>query len=333
MALSTEDKIRILDQGATPAQREQCGWNRHKRQCLECRFQSGQFRYHLFGKYASGPNLGSSTTPVVRTRATIVAYDAVEWFFSGLWDGLENRRPATDQPVTDLPVFESYGGRSTAEGWNHYMVRCTVCERWQGIGAFRYAYRCNITISPPRRYISGAIGQEVLDVKTLSCHRCFLRLYGRDKFQKALLEWWDNVVNLDVDVSRHQISHGWVCLWRNPKGIPQKIRDDVVTQVLTGLPYVEKSAGYIRDDLDLESADLDMIKERYLRLVALLGSIEADLKFLVGFRWFKVWAERYDDLEIHWRWLANVNKEVHARPEILIDWALSKPPCSTAWPR
>lgn len=118
-------KRSIFDNEVHAIERTRCGYKRHLRKCLECRYQSGQLKPSLIGS--------DGTAKVVYALSRQYAIGTpVDRFFPGFSDHLENKRPPND-----LPAFAVYRGCACHWFWSMYMIRCPGCASWKEAKCFQ----------------------------------------------------------------------------------------------------------------------------------------------------------------------------------------------------
>lgn len=351
VALSAPEEIEVLDGVARSVELRLCGYRRHQRRCIECRYQLGDLRSHTVMNTASDPprpyqtgaNAGTADVPMVKSRR--IAYGSlVGRLFPGFLADLPSYKPGCER----APIFTIYRQDARENYYTNYMIRCPGCSSWKEMAAFR----CGNTwpkFWPAYRHIWGSFmfnwDDRCVDkdfVEGLRCHSCFAAEHGRDELAKALLRFYDAFLIPDLVRADHDLQLGWMRVFNSVSAEEKYTRPgewfarpkhffDIRTQILSGLPWKtpdDKSQG-ISNYRDINQQTLEAMHEKHERLKKMFPVWYNLEVATTGYRqsddWndqFISWLNGYEALEERFVWLRQCREEAITRPQSLVSWAL-----------
>jgi hypothetical protein len=211
------------------------GHKRHQRKCNECRFQKGKINPQVNGWHYM---LGTTVTPIVKSRYVKFPCRLDRWF-PELASALQIEQPdCVTTTSADYPYLYD-----EKQCWMTFMVRCSGCERWQEVKAFR-ARACGHPLMQPRgpaSYVEWSRDTEPLprntmynhcseqgchDIDASCCNSCFAQQYGRLALGLALADWLKRLLESEL-CNLQSISFRWHPRSPSLRDISQQYRSEV----------------------------------------------------------------------------------------------------------
>ncbi|KAF7533409.1 hypothetical protein G7054_g7100 [Neopestalotiopsis clavispora] len=324
-----------------------CGYRRRQRQCNECRYQTGNLRSHIVTQapgldledYVAGPNLGTATTPIVKSRRLFHG-SFIHRYFPGLFTDLPCYSPLAD----NAPNFPIHRQDARDRAFTHYMIRCAGCSIWKEMSAFRcgqhwpkwwpsHQHRWG---TPLTNWNCIEIDKRFID--RLKCNSCYVAAAGRRELAFKLLSWYFELLLSEIWHTQQYMEIGWPLLYRAAVDgpdvntwyhTPKCHQKEVLERVFVGLPWEDPDDK--REGINVTYADSEMLKtmnEKHKLIQKNWGTwfvINPDEHRLPGdFNdWVLSWLNGYDNLEARLVWLRGCRDELVKRPGAILEWALN----------
>lgn len=320
-------KDAIFDRNLFDIELVTCGSKRHNRMCNECRYQSGQLRVQL------GDKRGTPTFPIMTSRQVHFA-SAHDRFFPGLPDFLGMPEPRLYLPIGEIgqigDTFVMGPVGLYTRPWTMYMARCSGCESWQEMRAFRlggYEAWWN-----PKLDAQLWNDEEfaIEDLYEIICNGCYARKYGKLALGRLLGEFLGWVVCENARrYLEAQLCWGWFAL----EGVVPKLPSEYRKQVRSILKNVNGRKIRSWDGDDFSYMDIATLKLRHREFVnvcreGLATSHNKAIGELFCDFWFNTWFYAYDRLEAEWFWMTAYTAKARENPEALAEWALGRDPAA-----
>uniref|UniRef100_A0A0B7KK73 F-box domain-containing protein n=1 Tax=Bionectria ochroleuca TaxID=29856 RepID=A0A0B7KK73_BIOOC len=293
----------------------------------ECRYRRGELGLGVARIVWLGYPGGTPRGPIQTSRR--LAFSCVlDRYLPGLEDSPESGPrpfPVRKEKISRADVFEGT--------WTMYMVRCSGCERWQELRAFRFGGHFKqwkpVHNGMGRLKLYTELHSDVTVEVTLDevrCNGCFVREYGREALGRELLRLFGTSIQSLLHQAGLQLTRGWFCVKYDP--IPQQYKKE--TQRMLSKVYDEEWDNYGQDE-GLECVTYSRVatlrvlhaqfRDLWTRMRRHVSFVEEP--FLQDAH-FMTWLEFYHESEASWFWLRDFRREVEENPDILVAWALGR---------
>ncbi|CAM1503094.1 Fc.00g078700.m01.CDS01 [Cosmosporella sp. VM-42] len=302
--LSQRQDHRMLEREIMSIEDGRCGFKRRLRKCLECRFRQGELKPHM--------NDGTPEVPIVQTRFVRFPSNLDRWFL-GLSEVLKRNRPSFNNLSSPIHHYNARAGY-----WPLCMVRCSSCEHWQEMRAFRISGGLE-----KRAFVDGIgsqdeKGEEITDkyLHKLRCNRCFVKERGRVELGKILVKWLDELLLFELLQLQRTLYY-----WK-PSSFRVRDMSGEHKREATKMDMMEKPNGKGLDEVWTRE-DVELVGLRYRRWEELLQMTQ-DEYALKG--WGIIWEDTEDRTyygwEAFWFWCKQCRENVEGKSNDLVDWVL-----------
>ncbi|CAH0004328.1 unnamed protein product [Clonostachys byssicola] len=327
---------------------ERCGYARHKRRCIECQYQLGIIGGSARGQLSTIPrSLEEGAAGKIKVTCTLTSRGVM------LPSGFVRFWPKLDEMIQNkAPTITPLGPRSIPwrrEGklWDMYMIRCTGCEEWKELRAFRiegsrlgWTPPC-VTMGIPQWLPRGVATDDVpklenRSLEELRCNHCFAREHGAMKLGEILAIRFDmnikpHLSELEYRLHSHYKAVKYLAAegaaaerHRPKKEDPSGDFDELVRLVR----QAEENNKELSNRLwKLNQADVDRLrteakefKDIWLRMRASQPRLASKLG---RDRAFVSWVNDFDNSEIEWKWLKECQVKIMENPDLLLQYALN----------
>ncbi|KAK8059194.1 hypothetical protein PG996_009124 [Apiospora saccharicola] len=325
-------------------ERDQAGYKRHLRRCLECNWQCGELRPHT--TQYDGTLGGTARVPLAHSRQLYFGC-GLDRYFPGF-----SYPPGNERPAHNAPIFTIHRQNASDEPFTLHMVRCPGCTRWQELRAFRVGswparWTVGYGMSENRGDFENWDGRRLSAAffDGLICNHCLAAAAddGMERLRDELLGFWLNCANARLEKLDDQLRKDFFMLYYTALQMSKKVACKRIIQkeILPGVLKPADVAGYKpylppgrATYVEPSYADLALYRLRYgqwLDAFAGVGQDEVDgmrdiSHFNKGFVDCQqdILGEAYERAEEHFLWLKQCKHAVLENPQVLVDWALAR---------
>lgn len=280
-----------------------CGTSRHRRRCLECKYQRGHWSRR------GAPEGGRTEVPLVPSR---MLRFAEQWdrYFPGLVEPL---------PPGECPRrFMVYSDNAFDNTYSLRVARCPSCSTWQEEGAFRRWKPFDLR-GPP----SWPAGSVLCNDCHLATHRDPASL-ARELSDLAL-----RMLRIGRDSTASQLVFGWRIARRDffddrSFGLARLSEyRSVGHEIMSGIKWSKRR----EDIIEFRDEYLPDLRRRAHRLRDfLLNEADEEARAEVMQAWFRIWVEDYDLIEAKYFYLKQQIARLEADPDLVLKHVLSHDP-------
>ncbi|CAI6020750.1 unnamed protein product [Clonostachys chloroleuca] len=327
---------------------ERCGYDRYKRRCIECQYQLGMIGGSSRDQLPPIPPSSEErlagtvrTTSTLTSRAVMLSSGFVR-FWPKLDEMIESKAP-TIAPLGS----NSIPWRREDKLWDMYMIRCTGCEGWKELRAFRIeGTRLDWT---PLRFTTGipqwlprdvAKNDEVPKLENrplaeLRCNHCFAREHGAERLGEILAIRFEMNIKPHLSELEYRLhSHYKAVKYLGADGAAEKHRPKEdpsghFEELVRLVRQAEENNRELSDNRQwsLNQADVDRLrteakefKDIWIRMRTSLPRLASKLG---RDRAFISWINDFNNSEIEWKWLKECQAKILENPALLLQWALN----------
>ncbi|KAJ6110367.1 hypothetical protein N7486_002602 [Penicillium sp. IBT 16267x] len=305
--LEIADESRILDLEVHDIELVRCGFKRHLRKCLQCRYQDGDF------KSMGLKMLGTISVPIVPSRRVLVA-SPLDRYFPEFSQVFETKRPACD--------FSNTGAYANTDIslWTMYMVRCSHCSEWKEsralrLGNFFSAWKPYVAIDAGLsvEYRGRELGFRNWDNKVVTeglindllCNHCFEELYGRKMLATVIVQWLRLHLQREKRVIiSYRIAGALRDIPQNISELPLKWQERMHRIIQSALEYDHM----LQNEEDLSDEQIVSYRECYDRWRGLREETGDD--WVQGNFLIDLWVTHFDKFAAQYVWLRDILQEV-----------------------
>lgn len=298
------------------AERYLCGASRHRRRCLECKYQRGDWS-------KPGAQLGNKEAPIVVSRQRDFFRGWERYFTSLLVPLPPDRGPRT---------WKVYGVVSTGSPWTLYAARCPCCSLWHELSAFRqwpdaaeYRSRPEPPTSPLLCNDCHLKTHKSLTLLTRELSAGLLNMLRADQanYFRTLGYGWSTINRYFIHLNRSSLNPGGG--FSPPDGILELAKyKSAGEEILGGLKW----ANVLKDRIVYDVSNLPDLRRRLHRFRDFMNT-ELDEPTLAGVmdnNWFKFWVDDYELVEENYYWLQDVIDSVEGRPTLVLQHVQRRDP-------
>ncbi|CAG9986423.1 unnamed protein product [Clonostachys byssicola] len=295
------------------------GQKRRNRRCIECLFQKQR------DLCKAPPSIGDRTPPMKRSRH-VRCGSALRRYFPGYSEIYGRQSPPI--PSLRMPSFVRFV--RFQEMWKMVMIRCSGCEVWQEMRAFRLSgslLGCAFEISADSWEGMIEWDAEIMEQESLGesvCNRCFANKHGTDLLKQVLFRWLSYEQSQELARIEALIKVGWI-----------SITDALTSSKFNSEPWsnlrrmhsisLKRIAPILRRDYPLNFGSMTLLRSWYQVLFRKGTRDEAEIfadYFSPTRNWEFQWLMNFPLLQSHWFHLTDMIEVVQADKDRLVNWAL-----------